>query len=109
MLKGVKYELRSRKLHVNKKAMSLNTNHHCTSTPQNALIHAPTDQEKHARDSIKKPRAPKMIAWSCKSHSKAHVDEEWFCGLPASPTAWRFLWLSETRRVIDGLLPQGEI
>lgn len=36
-----------------KRAMSLNTNHCCTSTPQTALIHAPTDQEKHAQDSIK--------------------------------------------------------
>lgn len=108
VLKGVKYEL-TKKHFLKKRAMSLNTNHCCRSTPQTALIHAPTDQEKHTRDSIKTPRPPKMIAWSCKSHSKARVDEEWFCGLPASPTAWHFLWLSETWRVIDSLLPQGGI
>lgn len=64
----------------------LNTNHSCTPTPHTALIHAPTDQEKHARDSTQKLRPPKMIARWCKSLLKARVDEEWFCGLPASTT-----------------------
>lgn len=101
MLRGVKYARKNQKSNdVLKHKPQLHTHSHT------ALIHAPTDQEKHARDSTQKPRPPKMIARWCKSLLKGRVDEEWFCGLPASTTTWRFLWRSQTWRVIDSLLPE---
>lgn len=101
MLRGVKYELRNQNSNFTLKhkpqlhTHSTHCTHSCTDWPRK------TRQGQHSET-----RPPKMIARWRKSLLKARVDEEWFCGLPASTTTWRFLWHSQIWRVIDNLLPE---